>query len=157
MDAPCGNGRDHDRDHVSAATSWHGLDLYADLCRNGVPCPDAPSDRSTDLRRCGAAGALCLFRPCRRGRDPAGHDRETSVSFVDSLLAGLALVGNVESFLALFGGVVLGVIGGAIPRMSATMAVALTLPFTFAMQPITGILRSEERRVGKESVSTCRS
>lgn len=62
------------------------------------------------------------------------------MSFVDSLLAGLALVGNVESFLALFGGVVIGVIGGAIPGMSATMAVALTLPFTFAMQPITGIL-----------------
>jgi len=62
------------------------------------------------------------------------------MSFVDSLLAGLALVGNVESFLALFGGVIIGVIGGAIPGMSATMAVALTLPFTFAMQPITGIL-----------------
>ncbi|WP_298437732.1 tripartite tricarboxylate transporter permease [uncultured Jannaschia sp.] len=62
------------------------------------------------------------------------------MSFVDSLLAGLALVGNVEAFLALGLGVVIGVIGGAIPGMSATMAVALTLPFTFAMQPITGIL-----------------
>src|SRR6056297_298227 len=62
------------------------------------------------------------------------------MSFVDSLMAGLALVANIESFLALAGGVVIGVIGGAIPGMSATMAVALTLPFTFAMQPITGIL-----------------
>ncbi|MFO6465139.1 tripartite tricarboxylate transporter permease [Jannaschia sp. KMU-145] len=62
------------------------------------------------------------------------------MSFVDSLLAGLSLVGNVEAFLALGLGVVIGVIGGAIPGMSATMAVALTLPFTFAMQPITGIL-----------------
>jgi putative tricarboxylic transport membrane protein len=31
-------------------------------------------------------------------------------------------------------------VAGAIPGMSATMAVALTLPFTFALQPIFGIL-----------------
>ncbi|MEM6665874.1 MAG: tripartite tricarboxylate transporter permease [Pseudomonadota bacterium] len=62
------------------------------------------------------------------------------MSFFDNLAAGLAVVSNVESFLALAIGVVIGVVGGAIPGMSATMAVALTLPFTFAMQPITGIL-----------------
>ena len=62
------------------------------------------------------------------------------MSFIDALLAGLALVANLESFLALGAGVAIGVVGGAIPGMSATMAVALTLPFTFAMQPITGIL-----------------
>ncbi|MFK8036127.1 MAG: tripartite tricarboxylate transporter permease [Hyphomicrobiales bacterium] len=62
------------------------------------------------------------------------------MSFIDSLLAGFALVGNINAFLALFVGIVVGVIGGAIPGMSATMAVALTLPFTFALQPITGIL-----------------
>ena len=62
------------------------------------------------------------------------------MSFIDSLMAGLSLVANLESFLALAGGVTIGVVGGAIPGMSATMAVALTLPFTFAMQPITGIL-----------------
>ncbi|MCY3985323.1 MAG: tripartite tricarboxylate transporter permease [Roseovarius sp.] len=62
------------------------------------------------------------------------------MSFIDSLAAGLGLVGNVEAFLALALGIVIGVIGGAIPGMSATMAVALTLPFTFSMQPITGIL-----------------
>ncbi len=62
------------------------------------------------------------------------------MSFIDSLFAGLQLVGNVEAFLALGLGVAIGVIGGAIPGMSATMAVALTLPFTFSMTPITGIL-----------------
>lgn len=62
------------------------------------------------------------------------------MNFVDSLLAGLQLVGNFEAFLALGLGVAIGVIGGAIPGMSATMAVALTLPFTFSMTPITGIL-----------------
>lgn len=62
------------------------------------------------------------------------------MSLLDSLAAGLSLVGNLEAFLALFIGVAVGTIAGAIPGMSATMAVALTLPFTFSMQPITGIL-----------------
>jgi len=62
------------------------------------------------------------------------------MSFYDSILAGLSLVGNVDAFLSLFIGIVVGVIGGAIPGLSATMAVALTLPFTFPMQPINGIL-----------------
>jgi len=62
------------------------------------------------------------------------------MSFTDSLMAGLSLVSTFESFLALFIGICVGVVGGAIPGLSATMAVALTLPFTFSLQPITGIL-----------------
>ncbi|TFL17603.1 tripartite tricarboxylate transporter permease [Jannaschia formosa] len=62
------------------------------------------------------------------------------MSLWDSLMAGLSLVANIEAFAALFVGIVIGVIGGAIPGLSATMAVALALPFTFAMQPVTGIL-----------------
>lgn len=62
------------------------------------------------------------------------------MSFLDSLAAGLTLVWSLESLLALVGGVLIGVVAGAIPGMSATMAVALTLPFTFTMSPITGIL-----------------
>ena len=62
------------------------------------------------------------------------------MSLLDSLAAGFALVGNVEAFFMLFCGLIVGVIGGAIPGLSATMAVALTLPFTFAMTPINGIL-----------------
>jgi len=62
------------------------------------------------------------------------------MSFIDSLMAGISLVGNFESFAALFIGVAIGTVAGAIPGLSATMAVALTLPFTFSMTPITGIL-----------------
>ncbi len=62
------------------------------------------------------------------------------MNFLDSVAAGLSVVGSVEAFLALFCGIAIGVVGGAIPGMSATMTVALTLPFTFTMQPITGIL-----------------
>jgi len=62
------------------------------------------------------------------------------MSFLDSIMAGLSLVSSIEAFLALFIGICIGVVGGAIPGLSATMAVALTLPFTFSLQPITGIL-----------------
>lgn len=62
------------------------------------------------------------------------------MSFIDNISAAFALVANFESILALAIGVVVGVFAGAIPGMSATMAVALTLPFTFALKPITGIL-----------------
>ncbi len=62
------------------------------------------------------------------------------MTMLENLAAGFELVANFESVFALALGVLVGVIAGAIPGLSATMAVALTLPFTFAMQPITGIL-----------------
>ena len=62
------------------------------------------------------------------------------MNLLDNLAAALPLVANLESFLALASGITIGVVAGAIPGMSATMAVALTLPFTFALQPIAGIL-----------------
>lgn len=62
------------------------------------------------------------------------------MNLLDSVLAGLALVGHVDAFLSLAIGIAIGVIGGAIPGISATMAVALTLPFTFPMEAINGIL-----------------
>ena len=62
------------------------------------------------------------------------------MTFFEALAAGFALVAQWESILFLSLGVLVGVVAGAIPGMSATMAVALTLPFTFALQPISGIL-----------------
>ena len=62
------------------------------------------------------------------------------MSFWDNLPAAFALIAQWESLAALAGGILIGVVAGAIPGMSATMAVALTLPFTFSLTPITGIL-----------------
>jgi putative tricarboxylic transport membrane protein len=62
------------------------------------------------------------------------------MSFLDNAAAAFALVAQWESLLALTIGVIVGVTAGAIPGMSATMAVALALPFTFALPPIHGIL-----------------
>lgn len=59
---------------------------------------------------------------------------------MESLADGFALFLSVKNFVAIFGGVVVGVLVGAIPGMGAAMAVAIGLPFTFRMEPITGIL-----------------
>lgn len=55
------------------------------------------------------------------------------------LLTGFASVFTVEIILFIFIGVVLGIIFGSIPGMTVTMGVALFLPITFGMDPITGI------------------
>jgi len=59
---------------------------------------------------------------------------------IDTLGDAFLLVATWQTVLALGLGVLIGVICGAIPGMSVTMAVALTLPFTFALEPIVGIL-----------------
>lgn len=56
------------------------------------------------------------------------------------LAVGLEMVATFESLAAIFGGVAIGILVGALPGMSGTMGVALALPFTFYMQPVTGIL-----------------
>jgi putative tricarboxylic transport membrane protein len=56
------------------------------------------------------------------------------------LLAGFMLFSEAESLFALISGVLIGVFIGAIPGMSTVMAVAVVLPFTFAMPPVAAIL-----------------
>ncbi|MDF1594313.1 MAG: tripartite tricarboxylate transporter permease [Desulfobacterales bacterium] len=58
----------------------------------------------------------------------------------EKLASGFALFASWYNFLAIFFGMLLGVIVGAIPGMTGTMAVALALPFTFYMDPVTGML-----------------
>lgn len=59
---------------------------------------------------------------------------------LENLGAALALFANINNIIALAGGVAIGVLVGAIPGMTSTMGVALTLPFTFTLPPVTGIL-----------------
>lgn len=59
---------------------------------------------------------------------------------IDNIQMGLELFFSLENFIAIFIGTMIGVTIGAIPGLSTTMAVALALPFTFALEPITGIL-----------------
>lgn len=59
---------------------------------------------------------------------------------LETIGSAFALFATIENILILGLGVVIGTIVGAIPGMTTPMAVALTLPFTFTMQPVTGIL-----------------
>ncbi|MBX2839023.1 MAG: tripartite tricarboxylate transporter permease [Gammaproteobacteria bacterium] len=59
---------------------------------------------------------------------------------LETLSSAFALFATVDNALALLIGVVVGTVVGAIPGMTTPMAVALTLPFTFTLQPVTGIL-----------------
>ena len=58
----------------------------------------------------------------------------------ETLANSFALFAQVDNAVALLVGVIVGTIIGAIPGMTTPMGVALALPFTFTMQPVTGIL-----------------
>ncbi|MEM9359852.1 MAG: tripartite tricarboxylate transporter permease, partial [Pseudomonadota bacterium] len=58
----------------------------------------------------------------------------------ETLANSFALFAQVDNALALLVGVLIGTVIGAIPGMTTPMGVALALPFTFTMQPVTGIL-----------------
>lgn len=59
---------------------------------------------------------------------------------LDTLQAAIALFATWENVAAIGIGVVVGTFVGAIPGMTTAMAVALTLPFTFTLPAVTGIL-----------------
>ncbi|WP_028239048.1 tripartite tricarboxylate transporter permease [Stutzerimonas azotifigens] len=57
-----------------------------------------------------------------------------------SLLAGfLSLVSDPKAMMYLAGASIMGIIFGSVPGLTATMAVALLIPFTFAMTPEIGL------------------
>ena len=59
---------------------------------------------------------------------------------IENLTIAFGLFATIDNVIVLFVGVLVGCIVGAIPGMTATMGVALALPFTFYMNPVTGIL-----------------
>ena len=59
---------------------------------------------------------------------------------IETLATSFQLFATFDNVAVVFIGVVIGCIVGAIPGMTATMGVALALPFTFHLQPVTGIL-----------------
>ena len=59
---------------------------------------------------------------------------------LDNLLEAVSLFLTFQNVAILFVGVLIGAVIGAIPGMTTPMGVALALPFTFTMQPVTGIL-----------------
>ncbi|MYZ50148.1 C4-dicarboxylate ABC transporter permease [Rhizobiales bacterium L72] len=58
---------------------------------------------------------------------------------MDAILTGISLIVAPESLLLIFVSVVLGVVVGALPGLSSSMAVALLLPFTIGLNPVLAI------------------
>lgn len=59
---------------------------------------------------------------------------------IENTVSAFGLFLSFENLIVVFIGVFIGTFVGAIPGMTTPMGVALVLPFTFTMQPITGIL-----------------
>ncbi len=57
------------------------------------------------------------------------------MEIIHGLLEGMTVVLRPDCLIAAFGGVVVGIIFGAIPGLNATLAIALFLPVTFLMSP----------------------
>ena len=58
---------------------------------------------------------------------------------LDTLISGLQIVLTPSTFILIFLGTVVGVIFGALPGVSASMAVALALPFAYSMNGVIAI------------------
>jgi len=58
----------------------------------------------------------------------------------ENLVQAVGLFFTFQNILIVLAGVLIGAVVGAIPGMSTPMGVALVLPFTFTMEPVTGIL-----------------
>lgn len=58
---------------------------------------------------------------------------------MEYLLLGASHIFSIAGFVYLSGGVLMGIIFGAIPGFTATLGIALLLPFTYAMGPFHGL------------------
>ncbi len=58
---------------------------------------------------------------------------------LDQLLMGLMTILEPMNFLAVFSGVLMGIVIGALPGLTSPMGVALLIPFTYTMKPVPAI------------------
>jgi len=58
---------------------------------------------------------------------------------MNTALAGILQILSPGVLLLMLGGTVIGLVAGALPGISATMAVALLVPFTFSMPAVSGL------------------
>ena len=59
---------------------------------------------------------------------------------IDILMQSVASIFTLQNLLYMIIAIVLGIMAGALPGFTATMAVALMVPFTFTMSPVSGLL-----------------
>ncbi len=59
---------------------------------------------------------------------------------MEILLQSIIFMANPLNFALLLGGTIFGMVCGALPGLSSSMAIILVLPFTYAMNPVTAIV-----------------
>ncbi|MDI9390765.1 MAG: tripartite tricarboxylate transporter permease, partial [Synergistota bacterium] len=62
------------------------------------------------------------------------------MDLLQNMMLGASIVFTLRGILAIVVGVIVGTIGGAIPGINASMTMAILLPFTWGMDPITTML-----------------
>jgi putative tricarboxylic transport membrane protein len=58
---------------------------------------------------------------------------------MDAIIQGLTMLFHVQNIFLILGGVIIGVIVGALPGLSSPMAIALLMPFTIGLDPVAAI------------------
>jgi len=58
---------------------------------------------------------------------------------MDDVVKGITLLFEFKNILVIFGGVLIGVLVGALPGLSSPMAIALLMPFTISLDPVAAI------------------
>ena len=58
---------------------------------------------------------------------------------MDDVIKGITLLFEFKNILVIFGGVLIGVLVGALPGLSSPMAIALLMPFTISLDPVASI------------------
>ncbi len=58
---------------------------------------------------------------------------------MDDIIKGLSLILEFENIILILGGVLIGVMVGALPGLSSPMAIALLIPFTITLDPVAAI------------------
>jgi len=77
---------------------------------------------------------------------------------LETLIAATGAILDPKVMLTMSGGILAGLIGGALPGITITMTIILVLPFTFGMDPVQGLATLVGVYVGGESgglVSAC--
>ena len=57
-----------------------------------------------------------------------------------NLALGFGTIANFQSIIFIFIGMCVGILGGAIPGISPSMAVALLLPITYSLSPVVAMV-----------------
>src|SRR5690606_9864984 len=94
--------------------------------------PAQPAQGAAHRRRAGRRLRLRLHPGLRR--------RPSLVGSMEELLRSLPIALSASALLFTLTGTALGILVGAIPGLSGTMLIALTLPLTFSMQPATALM-----------------